>query len=116
MFIGYANNHAGDCYQMWNPVTNQVSKKQHDIFLQRMFYQGKNSNDVMKYPTMMLQVPHRNNDSNGDSNDGVIDLDVFVLNSNYISHIETREGIRVTFEANSNAKKPNEASVPKYTI
>ena len=26
MFIGYANNHEGDCYRMWNPTTNRVSE------------------------------------------------------------------------------------------
>ena len=41
MFIGYVNNHEGNCYHMWNLVTNQVSKGCNIIFLQRMFYQGE---------------------------------------------------------------------------
>ncbi len=30
MFVGYASNHKGDCYRMWNPNTKKISKT-HDI-------------------------------------------------------------------------------------
>ena len=38
MFVGYAEGHAGDCYQMWNPVTNKIYESRDVVFLQRMFY------------------------------------------------------------------------------
>ena len=39
MFVGYATNHAGDCYKMWNENTNKYYLSRDVIFLQRMFYQ-----------------------------------------------------------------------------
>jgi hypothetical protein len=39
MFIGYAKDHEGDCYQrMWNPKTEGVHTTCDVIWLQRMFY------------------------------------------------------------------------------
>ena len=38
MFVGYAEGHVGDCYQMWNPITNKVYESRDVVFLQRMFY------------------------------------------------------------------------------
>ena len=32
MFVGYAEGHAGDCYQMWNPYTNKVYKSRDVMF------------------------------------------------------------------------------------
>ncbi len=67
---------------MWNPVTNQVSDMCEVVFLQRMFCQRENSEEVMKEPTVMLQVPCRNDDGNADSNDGVVIQEKGVLNPN----------------------------------
>jgi hypothetical protein len=38
MFVGYALNHKGDCYRMWNPNTKKVSKTDDIVFLNRMFF------------------------------------------------------------------------------
>jgi hypothetical protein len=38
MFVGYASNHEGDCYRMWNPNTKKVSKSHDVAFLNRMFF------------------------------------------------------------------------------
>ena len=38
MFIGYALDHDGDCYRMWNPVTDGVHVSRDIIWLRRMFY------------------------------------------------------------------------------
>ncbi len=107
MFVGYANNHEGDCYRMWNPVIYQVRETRDVIFLQRMYYEGKNSKEVIKEPTVALQVPHRKEDSDDDSNNGSVIQDKRFLNPNDLSGLETREGTRVTFQANSNSKKAN---------
>jgi hypothetical protein len=37
MFVGYASNHKGDCYKVWNPITKKVSKTRDMLFLNRMF-------------------------------------------------------------------------------
>ena len=65
----------------------------------------------MKEPTVTLQVTCRNYDNDEDSDDEANNLNVGMLNPNDISGLETREGERVTLEANSNAKSPTEASV-----
>jgi hypothetical protein len=38
MFVGYASNHEGDCYRMWNPNTKKVSKTHDVVCLNRMFF------------------------------------------------------------------------------
>jgi hypothetical protein len=38
MFIGYAKDHEGDCYQMWNPKTSGVHSTRDVIWLRRMYY------------------------------------------------------------------------------
>jgi hypothetical protein len=41
MFVGYALNHAGDVYEMWDPKTKRVHVMRDVIWLKRMFYQNK---------------------------------------------------------------------------
>jgi hypothetical protein len=38
MFVGYASNHKGDCYRMWNPNTKKISETHDIVFLKRMFF------------------------------------------------------------------------------
>jgi hypothetical protein len=38
MFVGYDNEHSGNCYRMYNPVTSRVAITQDVIWLGRMFY------------------------------------------------------------------------------
>jgi hypothetical protein len=38
MFVGYAKEHAGDCYEMWNPVMGHNHVTRDIIWLRRMFY------------------------------------------------------------------------------
>ncbi len=39
MFMGYASNHKGNCYRMWNPNTKKISKTREVVFLKRMFFE-----------------------------------------------------------------------------
>ena len=39
MFIGYAKDHVGDVYQMWDPNTNGIHKTQDIIWLRRMYFE-----------------------------------------------------------------------------
>ena len=39
MMIGYAIDHTGDCYLMWNPITNGVHTTRDVIWLKRMFFE-----------------------------------------------------------------------------
>ena len=38
MFVGYVNEHRGNCYRMHNPVTSRVVITRDVIWLGRMFY------------------------------------------------------------------------------
>ena len=38
MFVGYAVDHAGDCYRMWDPRTGRVHESRDIIWLKRMFF------------------------------------------------------------------------------
>jgi hypothetical protein len=39
MFVDYAEHHAGDCYEMWDPKTARVHKTRDITWLHHMFYQ-----------------------------------------------------------------------------
>ena len=48
MFVGYALNHPGDCYRMWDPKTGRVHETQDIIWLKRMFYEkSMKKNDII---------------------------------------------------------------------
>jgi hypothetical protein len=38
MFVGYTQNHKGDCYRMWNPKTKKVTETCDVVFLNRTFF------------------------------------------------------------------------------
>ena len=50
VFIGYLDDHPGDCYQMWNPINKQVYKTRDVVFLHRMFF-------APKHPTAVPPIP-----------------------------------------------------------
>jgi hypothetical protein len=39
MMVGYSTNHAGDCYQMWEPVTGGVHDTRDVTWMRRMFFE-----------------------------------------------------------------------------
>ncbi len=69
----------------------------------------------MKEPNVVVQVPHRNKNGDEDSDNESVIQDKGVLNPNDLSILETREGTRVNFQADSNAKRPNEVSATEDT-
>jgi hypothetical protein len=58
MFVGYASNHEGDCYRMWNPNTKKVSKTRDVVFLNRIFF---------RTPTMPVHQKQSTDDEDLDS-------------------------------------------------
>lgn len=54
VFIGYASNHEGDCYRMWNPVTGMVMLSRDVVFLQRMFFEQLNSDATKQQPVVYI--------------------------------------------------------------
>ena len=41
-FIGYDEDHAGDCYKMYHPETNKIYKSRDVVFLKRMYFSFPN--------------------------------------------------------------------------
>ena len=56
MFIGYANDHKGNCYCMWNPVMGRVTEIQDVIFLQQMDFEKANCAKTNKEPIVVLEM------------------------------------------------------------
>ena len=100
---------------MWSLVTNRVSETRNVIFLQRMYYEGKNIKKVMKDPIVVIQVPCRNKNGNKDSNNESVIQDKMVCKPNDTSGLEARDGTRVTFQADYNVKRPTEAYATEDT-
>lgn len=46
MFVGYAQNHPGDCYRMFDPNTKRIHETRDVIWLRRMFFTPKPSVEV----------------------------------------------------------------------
>jgi len=53
MMVGYAENHDGDVYRMWNPLTEQMHMTQDVIWLKQMMFQKRVEEDV---PRMLPEV------------------------------------------------------------
>jgi hypothetical protein len=86
MFVGYASNHEGDCYRMWNPNTKTVFETLDVVFLNRMFF---------RTPTMTVCKKQGNYDEDLDSvqqedRGGTITADFFT-NDNDTAMIESVE-------------------------
>ena len=56
LFIGYATQHEGDCWRMYNPETKRVSQTRDVIWLNRMFYEKPNAKTTMEDPVIVLEV------------------------------------------------------------
>ena len=56
MFVGYADNHSGDCYRMYNPNTGRVMETRDVIFLHRIFFQDKCKEDAEEHPKIIVKV------------------------------------------------------------
>jgi len=54
IFVGYADNHAGDCYRMWEPIKHFIYITRDVLWLKRMYYPSSNkpSNEPPIYRTI----------------------------------------------------------------
>jgi hypothetical protein len=59
MFVEYADNHAHDCYRMWNPTTKLITETRNVIlWLHRMYYQYNVTNDIGAMPSIRFSDDH----------------------------------------------------------
>ena len=55
MFVGYAQDHAGDCYRMFHPKTSRVLTTHDVIWMYRMYYPKTETNqNVILEPSVVV--------------------------------------------------------------
>ena len=64
LFVGYADEHAGNWYRMYNPVTSGVKVTQDIIWLGRMYFTTENCEKTKVLP--VIAVPITNDVTNED--------------------------------------------------
>ena len=57
MFLGYANNHSGNCYRMYNPFTKKIVETRDIIWLNRMYYTRVDANITGLEPIVVIEIP-----------------------------------------------------------
>ena len=57
MFVGYALDHDGDCYRMWNPETDGVHTTRDIIWLRRMYFSKPNESAIVGEPLLVEGAP-----------------------------------------------------------
>ena len=56
MFVGYASDHTGNVYRMFNPLTKRVSVTRDVFWLHRMYYERVNTATTLRHPIVVLEV------------------------------------------------------------
>ena len=69
MFVGYTNDHTGDCYRMWNPITNMVHETRDVLWLNRMYFKCPTYHpEMMTDPLAAVEAGERANALNNTNN------------------------------------------------
>jgi hypothetical protein len=56
MFVGYAQEHAGNCYRIYNPVTLGVSETRDIIWMGRMYFTSENCEKTKVLPVIAVLI------------------------------------------------------------
>jgi hypothetical protein len=56
MMVGYSTDHAGDCYQMWDPVTGGVHDTRDVTWMHRMFFERQVSLGIVIAPVIIRGI------------------------------------------------------------
>ncbi len=64
VFVGYADEHAGNCYRMYNPVTSKVNVTRDVIWRGLMYFTNENCEKTKLLP--VIAVPITNDVTNED--------------------------------------------------
>jgi hypothetical protein len=84
MFVGYASNHEGDCFRMWNPKSKKVSKTHDVVFLNRMFFKTPKKQVIEKQVPNNADLESVQQDKRG----GTMTAD-FITGNNNASMVES---------------------------
>ncbi len=96
VFVGYADEHAGNCYRMYNPVTSQVNVTRDVIWLGRMYFTTENCEKTKVLP--VIAVPITNDVTNED-------LPVTEITKIVLPNSLGREGTEVVAKTDSLSKE-----------
>ena len=69
MMVGYAKQHAGDTYRMWDPNTKRVHVTRDVIWLNKMFFKEKSTIDFNPEATLEIFEKKRSVDENDEQED-----------------------------------------------
>jgi hypothetical protein len=70
MFVGYAQDHTGDTYRMWNQATNGVHITRDVIWLKRMYFtKDDTATDMSVSPLVIEGVDGNDPDEDGETNE-----------------------------------------------
>ncbi len=64
VFVGYADEHAGNCYRMYNPMTSRVSVTGDVVWVRLMYFTNENCEKTKVLP--VIAVPITNDVTNED--------------------------------------------------
>jgi hypothetical protein len=64
MFVGFDENHAGDCYKMWNEDNNTYYLTRDVVFLHRMYYEKPSRILEITVEPMTVSIPTNNDSGN----------------------------------------------------
>jgi hypothetical protein len=56
LFVGYADEHTGNCYRMYNPVTSRVSVTRDVIWIGCMFFTAENCEKTKVLPGIAVLI------------------------------------------------------------
>jgi hypothetical protein len=56
MFVGYAEEHTGNCYRMYNPVTLQICELRDIIWMRRMYFTTENCKKTKALPVIAVLI------------------------------------------------------------
>jgi hypothetical protein len=78
MFVGYTQEHTGNCYRMYNPVTSRVSETRDIIWMGPVYFTNENLEETKVLP--VIAVPITNYVSNNNLAETEV-IKVMLLNS-----------------------------------
>ena len=69
MFVGYAKDHAGDVYLMYDPATKRVHTTRDVIWLKRMFFEKNKPKEIALEPPVLVVAGNQNDAADDDNDD-----------------------------------------------
>jgi len=96
LFVGYADEHAGNCYRMYNLLTSRVSVTQDIIWSGRMYFTNENCEKTKVLPVIAVPI------TNDVTNENLLVTEVMKI---VFPNSLEREGMEAVAETDSPRKE-----------